>query len=566
MGLALLNTPLEPSPQLAESLDETTTACAPGLLPADPETPLAQVRRLAAERLAAHRTRRARMVPQLATQGSAANATVAPRTARIAAAVAERYASTQSYRAFLAAEAERAMRQSQQAAQAAAALTAELAAVHARAFAEAEAESEAAAHAEAETEAQRLAQRDAAAQEKALLDAAARESASATEPVLPQSIPSSPRPRAQTLFPETEPAETPAAASARAQSESRAAAKASPGHLNGCKGDQGTSSSRAASSPHDGLTVRLDDRLVPRGVGGAKSAAPVRRFTDPPPDPALLQSLDDEIAFRHDPVFEEPPGPPLPLPANLIEFPRQLVAPRKARPRVAEGPLREETAPAAGQLRIFEVDCADISTTPNAAEPEAALDPRQWSSLWLDAAIRTATADTAAPLDACQNISAHQPIALHPAPMSRRVFAAALDLIVVAVATVSFGVTAAATALRMGGAAGMQAPAPLLTRTTVAGVPLAPASIAAVAVFTVLYLVYRSLFFMLSDATPGMRRARIALCTFSDENPTRPLRRRRLFAFALAACPFGLGLLWACLDPDRLAWHDRISRTYQRSY
>ena len=81
------------------------------------------------------------------------------------------------------------------------------------------------------------------------------------------------------------------------------------------------------------------------------------------------RALDEEIAFRRAPVFEEPAGPPMPLPANLIEFPRQLVASRKARPRYAEGPLRDESLDAVGdgQLRIFEVDPAQISTQPDAA-------------------------------------------------------------------------------------------------------------------------------------------------------------------------------------------------------
>ena len=74
------------------------------------------------------------------------------------------------------------------------------------------------------------------------------------------------------------------------------------------------------------------------------------------------------------------------------------------------------------------------------------------------------------------------------------------------------------------------------------------------------------LFFWFSEATPGMRCARIALCTFDDENPTRRAIRRRGLAMLLSACPLGLGFLWAALDEDRLTWHDRISRMYQRSY
>jgi uncharacterized RDD family membrane protein YckC len=79
-------------------------------------------------------------------------------------------------------------------------------------------------------------------------------------------------------------------------------------------------------------------------------------------------------------------------------------------------------------------------------------------------------------------------------------------------------------------------------------------------------LLYQLLFFSLNESTPGMRYARIALCTFTGQSPTRRAKRRRLIAALLAACPLGLGLLWAWMDDDRLAWHDRISRMYQRCY
>ena len=49
--------------------------------------------------------------------------------------------------------------------------------------------------------------------------------------------------------------------------------------------------------------------------------------------------------------------PTVPLPAKLIEFPRELIAPRKARPRLAEGPLQAVASVSGGdpasQLRIF---------------------------------------------------------------------------------------------------------------------------------------------------------------------------------------------------------------------
>ena len=67
-------------------------------------------------------------------------------------------------------------------------------------------------------------------------------------------------------------------------------------------------------------------------------------------------------------------------------------------------------------------------------------------------------------------------------------------------------------------------------------------------------------------STPGMRAARIALCTFRDENPTRREMQARIPATALALLPLGLGVLWALLDENRLGWHDRMTRTYQRTY
>jgi uncharacterized RDD family membrane protein YckC len=77
---------------------------------------------------------------------------------------------------------------------------------------------------------------------------------------------------------------------------------------------------------------------------------------------------------------------------------------------------------------------------------------------------------------------------------------------------------------------------------------------------------YQWLFFSYAESTPGMRYAKIALCTFDDENPARKTLQHRIAALFLAALPMGLGFLWALLDDDRLGWHDRMTRTYQRSY
>jgi uncharacterized RDD family membrane protein YckC len=93
-----------------------------------------------------------------------------------------------------------------------------------------------------------------------------------------------------------------------------------------------------------------------------------------------------------------------------------------------------------------------------------------------------------------------------------------------------------------------------------------PAIIGGAVLLAVLYLLYQLLFFTFAEATPGMRYARIALCTFDDDNPTRDAMRKRIFALVLAAAPLGLGFLYALFDEDHLGWHDRMTRMYQRSY
>lgn len=92
------------------------------------------------------------------------------------------------------------------------------------------------------------------------------------------------------------------------------------------------------------------------------------------------------------------------------------------------------------------------------------------------------------------------------------------------------------------------------------------AQVGAGAILLAMWVLYQFLFFSLTDATPGMRYAKIALCTFEDENPSRPAMRARIFAMLLSALPLGLGFLWSLFDEDTLGWHDRITRTYQRSY
>ena len=144
------------------------------------------------------------------------------------------------------------------------------------------------------------------------------------------------------------------------------------------------------------------------------------------------------------------------------------------------------------------------------------------------------------------NVGPGAQLPLHPATLGDRVMASLVDLSVVAASFLLFVLVFVACT-----------PHPPVGKGVLG---------AGAAVFVGLLLFYEWLFLRYGLATPGMRYARIALCTFDDANPTRQVRERRLCASVLAALPMGLGLLWALFDEDALGWHDRMSRSYQRSY
>jgi uncharacterized RDD family membrane protein YckC len=259
-----------------------------------------------------------------------------------------------------------------------------------------------------------------------------------------------------------------------------------------------------------------------------------------------------EAADEHDEIFsEEPFAPVQPLPAKLLEFPRELIAVRKARPRLVEGPLREEydRDPLVSQLRIFEVEQEAISTAP-------AVDPLQpdWSPIRLDPPPVAPSHDW---------ISRHTEVST-PSGGDERTPAFTLEL---PLQTASLedrlmaGLVDAA--LVIGGFLVFVLVFVACTVHPPTGKPALIGAAAALCAFAAIYLL---LFFNFGTDTPGMRYAKIALCTFDDENPSRKAMRRRLAALLLSVIPFGLGVLWAFFDDDRLGWHERISRTYQRSY
>jgi uncharacterized RDD family membrane protein YckC len=233
--------------------------------------------------------------------------------------------------------------------------------------------------------------------------------------------------------------------------------------------------------------------------------------------------------------------PAQPIFANLIEFPRELVATRKVRPRLAEGPIAAEEL--GSQLSIFEVDPSTISVEPEveraAMEASApAWNGPRWSGMRLDAQPQEEPAEMLPEI--------RKTLAIEQASASRRLLAAVMDAALVAGAVLGAAI-------------------PVITK--VAEVP----GVRAMEIGSALALLlagglYLMLFLTFAGATPGMRYARICLCTFEGRPPVRSQRWARLAAILLSVLPVGVGIVWSIFDEDHLTWHDRLSQTYLRNY
>ena len=226
--------------------------------------------------------------------------------------------------------------------------------------------------------------------------------------------------------------------------------------------------------------------------------------------------------------------------ANLIQFPRELVATRKLRPRLAEAQAGTATE-AEGQLSIFEVDPATIST--EAAVP--GVQPGAPASIWSRAEWTGMRLDTN-PVDVLPS-APEAGAALGPLPVASvgfRLMAAVVDGALILASFVSVAFLVAHNFSNPPSGKGAEA-----------------LGIAALAMIGILYYAF---FFAFPVSTPGMKYAGIGLCTFDDKSPTREQLRRRLVAMVLSLLPVGLGLVWSLFDEDHLSWHDRFSQTYLR--
>jgi uncharacterized RDD family membrane protein YckC len=274
-------------------------------------------------------------------------------------------------------------------------------------------------------------------------------------------------------------------------------------------------------------------RSTPAQARAHAAALPVER------NDGLLDPLEDAIV-----------EPTRLLPARVIEFPRELVAPRKARPRLAEGPLLPEmsdssatptpSAPTEDEsLRIFEAEPGSASVPPAPARAAQAIVPN-WHSIQLDSEEPVSEPHAAARTSHLDDTS------LHVARIEDRLMAGVVDAALTLAAFLVFVLVFAACTTH-----------PPAGRAALVGAGI---------ILLAMWVLYQFTFFSLSAATPGMRYAKIALCTFDDENPTRRAMRIRIAALLLSAMPLGLGFVWAVFDEDALGWHDRITQTYQRSY
>jgi uncharacterized RDD family membrane protein YckC len=334
---------------------------------------------------------------------------------------------------------------------------------------------------------------------------------------------------------------------------------------------------------------------IPLQVRTYESLPPVAPPPAPEPTPSWvseaaeayqaeeLQDLNQEIEFRLDPEFHEHLLEPLPLQANIIEFPRQLVAAKKARPRLAEGPLRSDeadlqyaaestaAAPTAtpaipgSQLRIFEVE-PEAQTAP---EPEmvatvfdlpelAEVESPEWQRLILDARpeedeapswVPAPVPEMPAAMKARLEAMATGRVEIYLAPIELRLMASAVDGICLTGAFLLFSSVAAAIASH-----------------ELHHVALAVLGAASVLLFAMLFVLYQGLFFTLGKSTPGMYYADLAFRSLDDTEPTIGQLRRRIWANLLSVLPCGVGYLWAVLDKDGLGWQDRLSGTYLKEY
>lgn len=196
--------------------------------------------------------------------------------------------------------------------------------------------------------------------------------------------------------------------------------------------------------------------------------------------------------------------------AKIIEFPRswtpepasldELAEPVMDRPRILEVPEVAPTAPAMGGITIEPAERPDFEKRPGIDIP------------------------------------------LQSAPVAQRIFAAAIDGVIVSMGCVLFGF--------------------IFWKMTAIQPPRIQILGIAAGLAMVLWGAYQYLLVVHSGSTPGLRLARLELARFDGSPAGRRVRRWRVVASFLSAASLGMGYAWVFLDEDSLCWHDRITQTY----
>ncbi len=228
------------------------------------------------------------------------------------------------------------------------------------------------------------------------------------------------------------------------------------------------------------------------------------------------QASASEPESHPEPVLSEPAPAPvvlsvLPQTAKIIEFPRfawappppppdQLAEPVMDRPRILEVPEVAPPPPALGGITIEPVEVQEPEKRPGVDTP------------------------------------------LQSAALGQRIFAAAIDALIIGTAAALFGAI-------FWKVSGIEPP-----RLQMLGI--------AAGLLAVFWAAYQYVLLVYSARTPGLLLARLELARFDGSPVRRSLRRWRVLASFLSAASLGMGFVWVFLDEDGLCWHDRITRTY----
>ena len=282
--------------------------------------------------------------------------------------------------------------------------------------------------------------------------------------------------------------------------------------------------------------------IAPQSNTVAAGALEIRWEPDMPVRPAHQETRStssdawDEDTLSNDrPVYEAVEAAQ-PIPANLIEFPREIVATRRMRPRITEA-LPDSSEPQ--QLSIFEVDPHAVSIEPMASTTASATEPTwigsSWQEIELDEQPQTQPDYYAIQPDAPK---------LYQAPFSRRMMATMVD--------------AALILSLVWGAA-------YLVASHFDHLPgIRVSEICGVIVTLGFAALYEWFFLTFAKVTPGMRYAQLSICTFDEQVPTAVQMKGRMNAMLISVLPVGLGMVWSIFDEDQMSWHDRLSKTYLR--